>query len=69
MEATKLMMDYAFNNLGVHRLYSLVIQGNDLVVNSAETLGFKTEAVLKGCFFVDGKYKNGVLIAAFNPTR
>ena len=68
-EAMKLMVDYGFNDLGLHRIYSIIIAGNDLVINTAKSVGFKVEAQMTGCFFVGGRYKNGVLVSIINPVK
>ena len=69
IEAGSIMVEYCFKQLGLHRVYAVVIQGNDLLINTAKTIGFKEEGMLRACYFINDKYKNGILVSMINPVR
>ena len=56
IEASRLMINYGFTELNLHKIYSGVFTPNTRSLRAAEKLGFKKEAVLKEEIYVDGKY-------------
>jgi RimJ/RimL family protein N-acetyltransferase len=54
-EATRLIIDYAFNQLGLNEMYLGVIPQNKNAVELYKRLGFKTTGVKKDAFYYKGK--------------
>lgn len=55
-DAAKLAIRYAFEELGLHKLYLRVISDNERAVRSYEKAGFVIEGVLKDDIYVDGRF-------------
>lgn len=62
----KAMIDYAFNNLQLHKLYLQVHATNLRAIKCYEKAGFFTEAVLKDHVFVNGSYCDIVIMSILN---
>jgi len=62
--AMKLMLDHAFLNLNLHRVYAAILEYNERSIHVAETLGFHREGVLRESVYKDGKYHNQVPMGA-----
>jgi len=62
-EAVDLLLRHAFLDLGLHRVYLEVYESNQAAIRSYEKVGFRTEGVMQDANFVDGKYRNIVLMA------
>ena len=65
--AAKLMIRYAFEELGLHRLFLRVYADNLRAVRSYEKAGFVREAYLKDDVYVNGAFRDIVLMAVLNP--
>jgi RimJ/RimL family protein N-acetyltransferase len=57
-QATKAMLDHAFNNLNLNRVYLTVLENNERAIKMYEKVGFKREGVLREAIFKNGKYCN-----------
>jgi RimJ/RimL family protein N-acetyltransferase len=55
-EATKLLLEYAFNELNLYKIHGDAAVDNKASWSVAEKLGFVFEGIEKDEFFVDGKY-------------
>lgn len=66
-EAYKLIIDYGFNMLNLHRLYSGMTARNIAMIKVAKNTGMSQEGVLKDAFFKDGIYADIVQYAIINP--
>ncbi len=66
-EAAKLLLDYAFTDLGMHKVVSRVLAQNKASVRMNEKAGYVQEAYLKDELFLDGKYEDLILFGAINP--
>ncbi len=55
-EATKLFVNFGFNNLNLHRISLRLLKGNDVAYKAYAAAGFKKEGVFKDMVFLDGKY-------------
>ena len=66
-EAAKLLLEYAFANLGMHKVVSRVLARNRASVRMNEKAGYVQEAYLKDELFLDGKYEDLILFGAINP--
>jgi len=61
-EATISMLKLAFHELGLIRVYLVVLEENDRAIKSFIKSGFKKEAVLRESCFFDGKFHNQVIM-------
>ena len=57
-EAIKLIVNHAFNNLNLHRVYAYILEYNDRSVKIFEKNNFVLDGVLKEAIFKNGKYHN-----------
>lgn len=64
--AAKLMVQYAFEKLKLHRLFLRVFADNSRAIGSYEKAGFVKEAYLKDDVCIDGVYRDIVLMAIIN---
>lgn len=65
-EAAKMMIEYAFNEEGLHKLMLRVLAENKQARRSYEKAGFVKEAYLKDEVFLEGRYKDVVYMAVIN---
>lgn len=61
-EALKMLCDYGFNELNLHRIWAEVYSGNDSI-NLYRKLGFKDEGILRDSYFHNGKYGNSIMMS------
>ena len=64
-EASKLLINYGFTELNLHKIYSGVFAPNKRSLRAAEKLGFEKEGVLKEEIYVDGQYHDVHKFALF----
>ncbi len=64
--AARLMIRYAFEVLGLHKLFLRVFADNARAIGSYEKAGFKREAYLRDEVCIDGIYRDIVLMAVIN---
>ncbi|QCW04585.1 GNAT family N-acetyltransferase [Natrinema pallidum] len=57
-EATECVVEYAFDQLGLHRIAAHVFEFNDPSQRLLETVGFTKEGVHRDADFVDGEYQD-----------
>ena len=62
-DASRLLLGFAFNRLGMHRVFLQVDSTNDRAVRLYQRLGFRQEGVLKQASFVDGRFVDRILYA------
>jgi RimJ/RimL family protein N-acetyltransferase len=66
------ILDFAFNQMNLHRVYLRVFEYNQRGVRSYEKCGFKKEGVLREDRYVRGEYRDtimmGILRDEFNKT-
>ena len=60
------MIRYAFEVLGLHKLFLRVFADNARAIGSYEKAGFKREACLRDEVCIDGIYRDIVLMAVIN---
>lgn len=65
--AAMLMIRYAFEELKLHRLFLRVYADNLRAVRSYEKAGFVREAYLKDDVYVNGAFRDIILMAVLNP--
>jgi RimJ/RimL family protein N-acetyltransferase len=64
-EASKLVIEYGFNELNFHKIYAGIYKPNKRSLRAAEKLGFQKEGVLKEEQYVDGQYQDNHKFALF----
>ena len=62
-EAELLLYDYAFDELGMHKLYGLVIEDNVGMLKTRLYLGYKQDGVLRDHFIFDGEHRDAIAIS------
>ena len=55
-EASKLMINYGFTELNLHKIYAGVFTPNKRSLRVFQKLGFEKEAILKEEMYIDGQY-------------
>jgi diamine N-acetyltransferase len=60
--ALKIMLDHAFIDLNLHRVYSAPLEYNDRSIKVAEMLGFRREGTLRESAYKEGKYHNQIVM-------
>lgn len=55
-EAVRLLLDFAFKDLNLYRVYLHVFQTNTTAIHVYEKIGFKKEGLLRKAAHIDGKY-------------
>ena len=68
-EAAKLMIQYGFEKLGLHRIYLRVLAGNKQAIRSYEKAGFEQEGYLKDDVCINGKFVDIVWMAIVNKEK
>ncbi len=66
-KAAKLMIEYAFNELKLHKIFLRVYADNLRAIGSYEKAGFVREAYLRDDVCVNGVFRDMVLMAVINP--
>lgn len=64
--AARLMIRYAFKELGLHRLFLRVFADNEQAIRSYEKAGFEREAYLREDVCIEGCYRDIVLMGMLN---
>lgn len=64
-EAMKLILDYAFKEVNLHKVYAGIFEPNIGSWSCAQKLGFKLEGRLKNAIYVNGKYHDARKYAMF----
>jgi RimJ/RimL family protein N-acetyltransferase len=62
-EALRLVLDYAFNTLKLHRVGLDVFDYNARAIHVYEKLGFRREGVLRDALYYDGAFHDSVLMS------
>lgn len=68
-ETAHLALDYAFHELSLHRVMLRVLSDNDRARKSYAHAGFVEEAYLHDDVFLQGRFRDVVLMAALNPVE
>lgn len=65
--ALDLMVDHAWNDLGLHRVELSVFADNNPARRAYEKAGFVVEGVKREAAFVDGAWRDVVIMSRLNP--
>lgn len=58
VEAATLLMDHAFDAMGMHRVYAWIVSGNEASEAVLDRLGFTQEGTYREHVFKDGDYRD-----------
>ena len=61
-EARSLLLDYAFSELNLNKIYTYNLESNEKIIGLNESLGFKIEGVLIDNIFFLGSFRNTVVM-------
>jgi len=62
IESVRLLLDFAFKDLNLHRIYVHVFSTNAVAIRVYEKVGFVREGVLRHAAYVDGRYVDVVVM-------
>lgn len=62
-EAGRLVLDYAFKELGLHRVSIGVVGLNERALRFWEGLGFKKEGIQRDGYYCDGRYSDFIMMS------
>lgn len=68
-EAVQLLLDFAFNDLNLHRVELIVIDGNEPAINTYLGVGFVREGVQRQAAYIDGRYVDLVFMGILRDGR
>jgi RimJ/RimL family protein N-acetyltransferase len=66
-EATRLVIDYAFRRLNLHRIELEVAASHAIARRAYERVGFQVEGTRRDAMFVDGQYADALVMALLRP--
>lgn len=68
-EIVRLTLQFGFEDLKVHKIFCRIFADNLPSIKGCERGGFVREAYLEDDVFVNGQYRDMVLLAALNPVK
>lgn len=68
-ESVRLTLAFCFEDLNLHKVFCRIFADNLPSIRGCERGGFRREAYLEEEVFVNGRYRDMVLLAAINPHR
>lgn len=68
-EMIKLTVRFAFEDLGLHKVFCRILSGNMPSIKCFERSGFEREAYLKKEVFVNHQYRDVIFMAVLNPAE
>jgi RimJ/RimL family protein N-acetyltransferase len=68
-EAETMISDYGFRHLNLRKIYAGIIIDNIGSIKAAKKAGFKKEGILREHLFIDGKHRDVIQLAIFNPNK
>lgn len=67
--ATRLWLRYGFEELNLHKIYLTTLDTNVRNIRLNERLGFTLEGIFRDELFIDGRYRDVLRMAIWNPER
>lgn len=68
-EAVRLLVDFAFRDLNLHRVELTVFDGNDRALKTYLAAGFVREGVLRQAAYIDGRYVDLIVMGLVRDER
>ena len=68
-KAIQFILDYGFNQLGLHKIWLYVCAENKPAIKLYEKCGFKEEGCLKDMLKIEDKFYDEIVMAILNPTE
>ncbi len=65
-EAARLLVDYGFNQLNLHRISLQVYSNNPRAIRAYEKAGFTREGTMRESYFRNGRYYDTLIMAILN---
>ena len=62
-EATCAALAFAFDQLGLQRVYLQVLEHNQIAIKLYQKLGFKQEGILRQSVYKDGQFRNELMMS------
>lgn len=62
VEATRLLVQFGFTDLNLHRIYLFVFEDNQRAIRAYEKCGFVREGQLKDDAFINGRYVDSIVM-------
>jgi diamine N-acetyltransferase len=62
VEAMMLLYEFAFDRLGLQRVFGTVAEGNDLMTKWQKYLGMREEGRLRRHYFLDGNFRDAIVL-------
>lgn len=66
-EAIRLLLDYAFSRLNLHRIYLRVDAGHTAAIKCYQTCGFKQEGRLRDAVYHHGYFEDQLIMSILRP--
>ena len=67
-KACRLICEYAFRELALHKIYLRVFSDNVIAQKSYQKAGFREEAYAHDTVRIDGQYRDMIFMALINPS-
>lgn len=64
-ETAKLVLDYAFNTMGINKVFLRVLADNERAARSYEKAGFQREGFFKQDVMINGEYRDVIFMGVF----
>ncbi len=68
-EAIGILSDFAFGQVGLHRLTAGAYAANEGSSRAFERAGFEREGLLRSHWYCDGRFQDGVFLGRINPAE
>lgn len=68
-EATRIVLDFAFGKLGLHRVEAACLPSNEASIGLLEKTGFRREGLARGYLRIAGRWQDHLLYAALREDR
>jgi RimJ/RimL family protein N-acetyltransferase len=68
-EAVDLLLDFAFEDLNLHRVELTVLEGNEPAMKTYLSAGFAREGVMRQAAHIDGRYVDVVFMGVLRDER
>ena len=62
-EAIKQILNYSFNELGLHRLQAVILEENIASKKTFQKIGFSEEGIMRHSLYKNGSYKNQIIMS------